>query len=75
MSEKLTRIQARGYPYNRKALYVTHDLHFQVKAEAMRRKMTIEAYTDIILRADLMLNAKREPEHTDVIDSVGSELE
>ena len=70
-------IKARGYPYDRKVLYVTQAVHMGMKAEAIKQSMTLEQLTDKVLTCFLDYGLRDECAvgPNDVLDSVGSELE
>jgi len=62
-------VPASGHPYGRMALYVKPDLHKQVKLEATRRDMTLEAYVTDILSRELIIHANRQSDSTNILST------
>ena len=57
---KIKIVPARGYPYDRKVLYVSPTVHQRMKAEAIKQSMTLEALTDKVLMCFLDYGMKDE---------------
>lgn len=61
-------VHGRGYPYSKRILYVSPYMHSQVKTEAAKAGLTMEAWTENVLKAEIVrLNASKTK--TDVLNS------